>query len=268
MFYKILVRSRTMDIFCFVSLFDTGRSSLSRLLVHSIRHGDQYLFDQPNFFTHDQPKGSPTSALSIAEMSVDSRDLFHRRTNATAKTKALQKSTDRTSVSRKKRGTGHDKAAVATLITFAALLTGLGILLWLRTGNESKSSANSKDIPVTDHDQLTMKFKPRSLRTVIENEIQGDARLTSNEKEERYHFLYRPKFDASTLGYDIYNCPPTPPDDYPHSWYATEVLSNWNPNDVTTIPPFSRSIYQGLCIFDYHTQYCHRHSSGFFLHLF
>lgn len=82
-----------------------------------------------------------------------------------------------------------------------------------------------------------------------------EAEQRAKERETRYQSLYRPKFDESTLGYDIYNCPPTPPHGYPKAWKTTEVLRNWNPTDVTTLPPSHRNIYQGLCVFDYQTQY-------------
>ena len=77
----------------------------------------------------------------------------------------------------------------------------------------------------------------------------------SAEREERYNSLYQKKFSASELGYDVYNCPPTPPPDYPKAWPVDELLTNWNPNDVTTLPPHNRNVYHSLCIFDHETQY-------------
>jgi len=74
-------------------------------------------------------------------------------------------------------------------------------------------------------------------------------------REQRYKSLYHPKFDESHLGYDIYDCPPKPPPNYPAAWTTVEVLGNWNPNDVTTISPDRREVYQGLCYFDHETQY-------------
>lgn len=70
-----------------------------------------------------------------------------------------------------------------------------------------------------------------------------DAQILK-QKEDRYHALYRPKFDETMLGYDIYNCPPQPPENYPMAWKTNEVLLNWNPNDVTTIAPNYREVYQ------------------------
>jgi hypothetical protein len=53
--------------------------------------------------------------------------------------------------------------------------------------------------------------------------------------------------DAHSMTYNIYHCPPTPPDGYPFAWSILDVLSHWNPDD-TNIP---KSIYQGLCVFDW-----------------
>jgi len=74
----------------------------------------------------------------------------------------------------------------------------------------------------------------------------GDPQLAS---------MYRQRFSARQLGYDIYNCPSAIPENYPKTWRATQILSDWNPNDSTTIAPSSRLVYQALCVFDYRTQY-------------
>jgi len=52
-------------------------------------------------------------------------------------------------------------------------------------------------------------------------------------------------------GYDIYNCPDKPPEDYPHEWSTLDLLGHWRPHD-TSIPS---QIYQGLCVFDYSRDY-------------
>ena len=74
----------------------------------------------------------------------------------------------------------------------------------------------------------------------------GDPQLAS---------MYRQRFSARQLGYDIYECPSVIPEGYPRAWGATKVLTDWNPNDSTTIAPSSRLVYQGLCVFDFKTQY-------------
>jgi Cupin-like domain len=48
--------------------------------------------------------------------------------------------------------------------------------------------------------------------------------------------------------YDIYDCPPNPPPNYPMAWMSIQILTHW-PVDQTSIP--SDRIYQGLCVFDW-----------------
>ena len=50
-------------------------------------------------------------------------------------------------------------------------------------------------------------------------------------------------------GYDVYNCPETPPKGYPYAWKILDVLNHWPPDDPTPRP----DVYQGLCVFDFRT---------------
>ena len=60
--------------------------------------------------------------------------------------------------------------------------------------------------------------------------------------------------DAVTEMYDIYNCPDHPPSGYPFEWkLASEVLAAWPVTQVDEIP--QNKIHQGLCVFDYETDY-------------
>ena len=78
----------------------------------------------------------------------------------------------------------------------------------------------------------------------------------ARERKRRYRSLYKHKYDASIIGYDVYNCPSIPPDNYPMSWTVTEVLTNWPPLDViTTSKTRPRTVHHSLCIFDHATQY-------------
>jgi len=75
-------------------------------------------------------------------------------------------------------------------------------------------------------------------------------------RKQQYQSLYKHKYDASIIGYDIYNCPSTPPNNYPMSWTVTEVLTNWPPLDVvTTTKTRPRHVHHSICIFDHATQY-------------
>ena len=56
---------------------------------------------------------------------------------------------------------------------------------------------------------------------------------------------------AQIEAYDIHNCPLYPLPGYPAQWPVLDVLDNW-PTDDTMPRPF---IYQGLCVFDYDTEF-------------
>mmetsp|Transcript_25825 Transcript_25825/g.39626 ORF Transcript_25825/g.39626 Transcript_25825/m.39626 type:complete len:553 (+) Transcript_25825:130-1788(+) len=53
--------------------------------------------------------------------------------------------------------------------------------------------------------------------------------------------------------YDIYNCPDVPPEGYPFAWTLLDVLEHWGPDDPEPNP--DRKLFQGLCVFDYQTDY-------------
>ncbi|KAL7436029.1 hypothetical protein ACHAXM_005004 [Skeletonema potamos] len=131
---------------------------------------------------------------------------------------------------------------VATVIIVANHLFG--------TNDVDDASSNNSDL---FRFNLRNKLKPNLPNR--DDSIDPAAEERAKQREDRYHSLFRPKFDQHHLGYDIYNCPSTPPDNYPMAWKTSEVLSNWMPHDVTTIAPAYREIYQSLCVFDYNTQY-------------
>ena len=54
------------------------------------------------------------------------------------------------------------------------------------------------------------------------------------------------------MDYDIHDCPDYPPPNYPYAWNVRDVLDNWPPDDTFEI---RSHIYQGLCTFDYDTEY-------------
>ncbi|KAK1738375.1 cupin domain-containing protein [Skeletonema marinoi] len=132
---------------------------------------------------------------------------------------------------------------LATLIIVANHLFGTNAI------NGASANINKKS------DLLKFYLRNKVNANVPDDAIDPAAEERAKQREARYHSLYRPKFDQNQLGYDTYNCPSTPPDHYPMAWTTVEVLSNWMPHDVTTIAPAYREIYQGLCVFDYTTQY-------------
>jgi len=46
-------------------------------------------------------------------------------------------------------------------------------------------------------------------------------------------------------------CPLYPPEGYPKAWNILDIISNWNPDDTTP----HEAIYQGICVFDFDTEY-------------
>lgn len=206
-------------------------------------------------------------------MALDSSDLQHRRTAAKRPTKRT--STAGTSIRRHKhkRKSEPNKAALVAALLFAAIAITLVLLANHLFVNDSADkisgilSNTRSDNPNTVSDNRVLNhWKPQLKKSAANNnpidsippppsdgDLQAEER--AKKREERYQSLFRPKFDESTVGYDIHNCPFTPPEGYPKSWKTTEVLSSWNPKDVTTLPPAHRDIYQGLCVFDHQTQY-------------
>ena len=114
---------------------------------------------------------------------------------------------------------------------------------------------------------------------VVVDEPGAAAEDRARAREDRYRSLYVPKYGPSVLGYDVRNCPPSPPPGYPMAWRASEVLGNWPPGDIavpvvpttaatTTTASSSSSreggerqqqrrrryVHQGLCVFEYDAQ--------------
>lgn len=192
-------------------------------------------------------------------MALESGDLQHRRTSAAAKSTTTSRPTRTrsaaSSVRRRKRG-GERKSGAAARIVATVLVLAIGIPLLsaarrlLGSGGSSSNGNGARSLRDWKPKKRTASANAH-IPSVEELEAEQRAKL----REARYQSLYRPKFDESDLGYDIYNCPSSPPPGYPKQWKTTEVLRNWNPKDVTTLLPARRDVYQGLCVFDYQTQY-------------
>jgi len=56
---------------------------------------------------------------------------------------------------------------------------------------------------------------------------------------------------ADDMDYDIHNCPSEPPPNYPDAWANKDILINWPIDDTNP----RELIYQGLCVFNYDTEY-------------
>ncbi|KAL7541455.1 hypothetical protein ACHAXR_010952 [Thalassiosira sp. AJA248-18] len=193
-------------------------------------------------------------------MVLDSSDLQQRRVSTVKP--SIKRTTTRTSTRRRRtRRSDSNRAAFIATLLFAAIVIPVVLITNRLLGKGSHDrSAGILSSDINDNRSLLQKWKPKGKKTADANlQIPSvddlEAEQRAKRREQRYRFLYRPKFDQSSLGYDIYNCPYTPPKDYPMAWKTTEVLGNWNPNDVITIQPSHRDVYQGLCVFDYQTQY-------------
>jgi hypothetical protein len=102
-----------------------------------------------------------------------------------------------------------------------------------------------------------------TLRLHMDEVFPVDPKRSLSQVQELNH-LYPVVATHATMGahhsdqvgeesYDILNCPDVPPAAYPFQWKLVEdLLTNWPVTDVDTTP---QKIYQGLCIFDYNTDY-------------
>jgi hypothetical protein len=172
-------------------------------------------------------------------MALKSSDLQRRRKASSR----VESSQGGTTFRRRKRKSASNKTAFLATVAFVAVFIPLVFIANRLFGNNSDTNSQGK--------RLLQDLMPK--RSISHYDISTDPK--SAEREDRYSSLYRKKFSAADLGYDVYNCPPKPPRDYPKAWSVPEVLTNWNPNDVITIPPNHRDVYHSLCIFDYQTQY-------------
>lgn len=90
------------------------------------------------------------------------------------------------------------------------------------------------------------------LRQLYDAMLPNDDERSLSFTKSLHKHTYQPiKIPEEAYYYDIYNCPPEPPEGYPYAWNILDILNNWPPDDAT---PHS-DIHQGLCVFDYATDY-------------
>lgn len=148
--------------------------------------------------------------------------------------------------------------AAATLFSSALFLT---TFIFVKRGSKPQQL---DDANPSNSQPLAQQWKPRLKKSLTANLMHNNDEISKQVHSPTHHRvntntnqteeLYRHKFSTQELGYDIYNCPSVPPEDYPKSWPVTDIITNWNPNDVTTLTPRHRDVYHSLCIFDYGTQ--------------
>lgn len=156
---------------------------------------------------------------------------------------------------RRKKQQPSNIALRAAIFVISFILATLVIVANHLFGTNATNSASTNNVNKRDLLRFYLRNKDKGMASIPDDVNDPAAKARAEQREARYHSLYRPKFNQTQLGYDIYNCPSTPPENYPMAWTTVEVLRNWMPHDVTTIAPANRQIYQGLCVFDYTTQY-------------
>jgi hypothetical protein len=92
-------------------------------------------------------------------------------------------------------------------------------------------------------------YQPRSMEVKVEQPEEhaadaADADVASAADDNT-------KAGAAFAAYNVLDCPDTPPPGYPFSWNTLEILDHWPVDDTTPRP----TIHQGLCVFDYRTDY-------------
>lgn len=109
--------------------------------------------------------------------------------------------------------------------------------------------------------------KEREERTRIKTTTTTTTTNTARVKDENYiqslydhvHEIRKPKHpvikDAfqDLVYYDVNNCPDHPPTHYPIEWPILDLIDNWNPSNISS--SFRPAIYQGICRFDFKTEF-------------
>lgn len=187
-------------------------------------------------------------------MTFHDRDLLHRR--PTAATTSIRRTSDMNGKHmRRKKRISHKQRTMLIAAAAAAGTLMIITLTFVRKGNMMPPSNGSNSNPSANWKPRLKKSLAVSLMNNNDEKASASRRAHINKLQIDQDDLYRYKFSTEALGYDIYNCPEMPPEDYPRAWPVTDIISNWNPNEVTTIAPKYREVYHSLCIFDYQSQY-------------
>ena len=173
---------------------------------------------------------------------------------------------------------------VAILLLCFAVIAILSFLVIRRIAGSSGSGEDGGGLGSSSSRRFVQKWKgrrntvdgrraaaaavdnPASVPAVVEEDPGAEDRARA--REDGYRSLYVPKYGPSVLGYDVRNCPPSPPPGYPMAWKASEVLGDWPPGDilVPVVPTATTStssreerqqrryVHQGLCVFEYDAQ--------------
>lgn len=92
----------------------------------------------------------------------------------------------------------------------------------------------------------------RRIREIYDKKFPAETILSRTSFiDELRKRSYKPIQPVETIGYDVFNCPDDPPENYPFEYPILDVLNNWNPDNPTPVT----EIYQGICVFQYATEY-------------
>ena len=108
--------------------------------------------------------------------------------------------------------------------------------------------SNENDI-MKAYNELRKKFDNKLPPSDV-NRMLNRVKSLRNEQYEPIHTF---EDSTSEIRYDVFNCPEFPPENYPQAWSILDIVDNWNPDDPT--PALKPKIYQGICIFNYKTDF-------------
>jgi len=187
---------------------------------------------------------------------------LHKRSNATNATKHnrnnYQKSRGQRQRRRLRRKVKKYGIGKYCRFEFMVLLVGFVIFLCLGMFVYGKLRAYEERIALAlkyNHSDSLPDIGDKSLQYAQLREIY-DAKLPENDTKRMKDFVQSLRKNEyfpimkDEMTYDVFNCPPDPPPNYPFAWNVKEVLDNW-PIDDTTRRNF---IYQGICVFDFETE--------------
>ena len=133
---------------------------------------------------------------------------------------------------------------------------GLGNLFGLGGGHHRGGGGGGMEDKIANfkaHKEHERNFRQQNDEPSVREEFEQDHEYAQDNVslEERVQTMRQPipHPPPNAVPYDIYNCPATPPPNYPFVWSALDVLEHWNP-DQTDVP--SSHIHQSICVFDYH----------------
>jgi len=142
----------------------------------------------------------------------------------------------------------------ASLCIFILIIIVVGLYMQNHMDNErSKVDPNLVLRPDEMADVGDKSIHYRKLREAFDKMFPADTfqdrfgELTRKLRERQY----KPTITPSEMGYDVFNCPDDPPENYPYEYNLLKLMDNWQPDD----PEPRTEIFQGICVFNHATEY-------------